>query len=524
MKPLCRAFFSSAVASTTRRPDVRVIAAVKNADGSVSTHADPSLAAHLALLRFDAKPASTRILADPASQSVLCVVGVGRTDAAGRVSPAEARNAAAAAVRAVRNLHADGVGNAETTISIAFDPIGGVENVKPVAEAAVLTAFNFTGAKTCKKKPVNISALLHMPSGADTNIADAWFEGEVLANAQNTARSLMETPANMMTPTIFCQRASSLFGNFQNVTVLAREKDWVESQHMGSFLSVARGSCEPLRFLEIHYTGDPKNSGKYPIGLVGKGVTFDTGGISIKPSTGMADMKGDMGGAAVVVGAMEAIVRLKLPINVVACIPLTENMPSGTATKPGDVVFAMNGKSIEVDNTDAEGRLILADAISYVCKKFSPESLVELSTLTGAMDVALGYPYAGVFTNSDRLWTDLEAASKTAGEGLWRMPMDVEAYSPQIKSNVADLKNVGGRSAGSCTAAVFLQNFVEEGVDFAHIGDISLLNSDFMLTIDPTDIAGVMKQTGSVGILASGMTGRPVRAIAEFVKAAVKNE
>ncbi|KAJ3059666.1 hypothetical protein HDU99_006252 [Rhizoclosmatium hyalinum] len=215
----------------------------------------------------------------------------------------------------------------------------------------------------------------------------------------------------------------------------------------------------------------------------------------------MALMKGDMGGAAVVVGAIEAIAKLGLPINVVACIPLTENMPSGTATKPGDVVFAMNGKSIEVDNTDAEGRLILADAINYTCKTFKPKKLVEFSTLTGAIDVALGYPYAGVFTQSDSLWKGLESASKTAGDGLWRMPMDVDAYKPQIKSDVADLKNVGGRSAGSCTAAVFLQEFVEEGVEFAHI-----------------DIAGVMKQSGSYGILPKGMTGRPVRAIVEYVK------
>ncbi|KAI9335272.1 peptidase M17, leucyl aminopeptidase, partial [Obelidium mucronatum] len=353
------------------------------------------------------------------------------------------------------------------------------------AEGAVLAAFKYAENKA--QKTQQIAPLIYAP-GAAVDTVEAWREGVVLGMAQNTARHLMETPANLLTPTLFADRATLLLQRLQGVSLAVHEQPWIESQKMGSFLSVARGSAEPPRFLEIKYQGSPDSS-DYPIALVGKGVTFDTGGISIKPSNDMALMKGDMGGAAVVVGAMEAIAKLQLPINVVACIPLTENMPSGTATKPGDVVIAMNGKSIEVDNTDAEGRLILADAINYTCKTYTPKSLVELSTLTGAMDVALGYPYAGVFTTSDELWNSLKEAGDVSGEGLWRMPMDVEAYKPQIKSDVADLKNVGGRSAGSITAAIFLQEFVEKGVEFAHI-----------------DIAGVMKQTGTTGILSRGMT------------------
>ncbi|KAI8612137.1 cytosol aminopeptidase family, catalytic domain-containing protein [Chytriomyces sp. MP71] len=413
-------------------------------------------------------------------------------------------NQAAAGINAIRAL------NKEESFRVAVQPFN--NNAKAAAEGAVLTAYTYNENK--KIKMGEISTILYAP-GAGVTLVDDWLEGVIGASAQNTARHLMETPANLLTPHLFSQRVTSLLASLPNTTVTVRDMAWIEAERMGMFLSVARGSAEEPRFLEIRYSGGESNStaaAATPIALVGKGVTFDSGGISIKPSNGMADMKGDMGGAAVVVGIMEAIAKLRLRVNIVACIPLTENMPSGTATKPGDVVVARNGKTVEVDNTDAEGRLILGDAIHYACTTFHPKTVIELSTLTGAVDVALGYPYAGVFTTSDELWSRLENASKSAGEGFWRMPMDVDAYKPQIKSNVADLKNVGGRSAGSCTAAVFLQEFVEGGVEFAHIGDNNLFS----------DIAGVMKQTGSHGILARGMTGRPVRAIIEYIKEASK--
>ncbi|ORY50839.1 hypothetical protein BCR33DRAFT_780745 [Rhizoclosmatium globosum] len=458
-----------------------------SAAASIGTGALAAIESQLSGLRFDAALGETRTVF--VDGQVVCVVGLGKTSTA-----EAARKAAAAAVSSLRSLTKDAK-KAEGPFRVALQPLA--SDAKATAEGSILAAFKYTDNITEKKQ--QITPIVYAP-GAGIETVNKWHEGVILAEAQNTARHLMETPANFLTPILFAQRAQSLLSPLPSVSVTVRDESWIASQKMGSFLSVARGSAEPPRFLEIKYQGN-KSSSDFPIGLVGKGVTFDTGGISIKPSNDMALMKGDMGGAAVVVGAIEAIAKLGLPINVVACIPLTENMPSGTATKPGDVVFAMNGKSIEVVDTDAEGRLILADAINYTCKTFKPKSLIEFSTLTGAIDVALGYPYAGVFTTSDSLWEGLNSAGKSAGDKLWRMPMDMDAYKSQIKSDAADLKNYGGRSAGSCTAAVFLQEFVEEGVEFAHI-----------------DIAGVMKQSGSYGILPKGMTGRPVRAIVEYVK------
>lgn len=321
----------------------------------------------------------------------------------------------------------------------------------------------------------------------------------VIDLAQNLARDLMNTPANLMTPTIFSLKAAELLAKMPNVTVKIHDKSWAEKQSMNAFLSVARGSSEPLQFLEIIYQGS--NPLEKPVALVGKGVTFDSGGISIKPSAGMSLMKADMGGAAVVLAALRAIVLKSLPINVVVGIPLTENMPSGSATKPGDVVVARNGVSIEIDNTDAEGRLILADAINYIGETHNPQAVVELSTLTGAMDVALGPGFAGVFTKSDKLWNELNEAGLKAGDPFWRMPMD-DVYESLIKSQVADLKNAGPRSAGACTAAIFLQNFAYPNIPYAHI-----------------DIAGVMEE--KKGVLA-GLTGRPVRSIIEYVESLCK--
>lgn len=310
-------------------------------------------------------------------------------------------------------------------------------------------------------------------------------------SAQNLARSLAESPANIINPTSFSDKAVTLLEGTPKVSVRVHDREWAEVQGMGAFLSVSNGSDQPPKFLELIYMNGPVDKIESPHILIGKGVTFDAGGISIKPSTDMAMMKGDMSGAASTLAAFKAAVDLNLPINLVALIPLTENLINGRATKPGDIVRAMNGKTIEVDNTDAEGRLILADAICYACKNWTPSSVVEMSTLTGAMDVALGYHFAGVFTNSESLWDALESSGKKAGDPFWRMPLD-DAYKSQIKSNVADLKNVGGRSGGACTAAIFLKEFIDKSQDipFAHV-----------------DIAGVMHKRSGPDFLASGMTG-----------------
>ncbi|KAG8236673.1 hypothetical protein J437_LFUL014401, partial [Ladona fulva] len=241
----------------------------------------------------------------------------------------------------------------------------------------------------------------------------------IKAEAQNFARKLADTPANYMTPTIFAETAKEELSK-NGVIVEARDKAWAESMKMGSFLSVAKGSLEPPIFLEIKYSGGKDDAS--PVVFVGKGVTFDSGGISLKPARKMDEMRADMGGAACVVATINAVASLKLPINMIGLIPLCENMPSGTANKPGDVVVAMNGKSIIVDNTDAEGRLILADALCYA-HHFNPSFILDIATLTGAMRVALGSGATGVFTNSDSLWEKIENAGMLTGDRMWRFPL-----------------------------------------------------------------------------------------------------
>lgn len=302
---------------------------------------------------------------------------------------------------------------------------------------------------------------MRLAAGADDSAA--WTIGHTLADSQNWARFLMESPANLMTPTILAKTVKERFVG-RNVNVVAHDKAWAESKKMGSFLSVTRGSAEPPVFLEITYNGAP-NSKDAPICLVGKGITFDSGGISIKPSAAMDEMRADMGGAACVVATIDALERNKVPVNVkgwsrnyniyvcfrcdfsnnfmfflvAGLIPSCENLPSDRATKPGDVVFAMNGKSICVDNTDAEGRLILCDAICYA-GEFKPKYIVDVATLTGAVFVALGDCVSGAYSNNQRLWEILEAAGKESGDRVWRMPL-FKHYTKQMTGKKCSIKS-----------------------------------------------------------------------------------
>jgi leucyl aminopeptidase len=274
------------------------------------------------------------------------------------------------------------------------------------------------------------------------------------------------------------------------------EREEAERLGMHSYLSVSNGSQQPPKFVVLRYRGA---NGARSIGLIGKGITFDSGGISIKPAAGMEAMKADMSGAAAVLGAMQAIARLGPAINVTGIAPCTENLPSGSATKPGDVVYAMDGQSIEIINTDAEGRLVLADALAYArAQRCSP--LVDVATLTGAMSVALGAVRTGVFANNDRLYGELDRAAVAAGEPIWRFPLDAE-YDELIKSDVADIKNTGGRGAGSITAAKFLQRFARD-TPWAHL-----------------DIAGTMSVSRDRGEFVKGMAGTATRTLVEFVLA-----
>lgn len=360
------------------------------------------------------------------------------------------------------------------------------------AEGAVLGLFSYDQLKS--KKKTKVTPQLH--GSADL---DAWKKGVVYAESQNLARFLMEAPANHITPTVFANTIEEKVApHAERVTVRKRSKAWIEEQQMGAFLSVARGSEEPPVFLELHYNGSPDRE-QPPLLLVGKGITFDSGGISLKPSQSMDAMRADMGGAATVCSSIVAAATLKLPVNIVGLAPLCENMPSGRATKPGDVVTAKNGKTIQVDNTDAEGRLILADALCYG-HTFNPRAIVNVATLTGAMDVALGSAATGVFTNSDWLWEQLHKASVVTGDRVWRMPL-FKHYSKQVTdSQLADLNNIGkySRSGGACTAAAFLREFVS-APHWAHL-----------------DIAGVMSNKDEVPYLRKGMSGRPTRTLVEL--------
>ncbi|MEQ1806057.1 MAG: leucyl aminopeptidase, partial [Burkholderiaceae bacterium] len=322
-------------------------------------------------------------------------------------------------------------------------------------------------------------------------VAEGLKRGQAIANGVLLARECANRPANHCTPTYLAEQATKL-GKEYGCKVDVLDRKAVEKLGMGSFLAVAQGSHEPLRFIVAHYYGAaPKVA---PVVLVGKGITFDTGGISIKPSAEMDEMKFDMGGAASVLGTLRAVVELKPKLNLVCIIPTCENMPGGAAVKPGDVVTSMSGQTIEILNTDAEGRLILCDALTYA-ERFKPAVVVDVATLTGACVVALGHHHSGLFCADDAVAEQMLSASRAALDPCWRMPLD-EEYDEALKSNFADMGNIGGgRAGGAITAAMFLRRFTKK-YPWAHL-----------------DIAGTAWKSGA----AKGSTGRPVPLLTHFV-------
>jgi len=363
-----------------------------------------------------------------------------------------------------------------------------------IAEGTVLGLYRFDAHKKADDDAGELKTLTIVENDqVKVNAVTRGAErGVIVAEAANFARDLANEPANVLTPTEFAARAEAM-AQREGLGCRILDRDECEQMGMGSYLGVARGSAQPPKFIVLTYQGG--GDGK-PLGLIGKGITFDTGGISIKPAQGMEEMKGDMSGGACVIAAMRALARLKPKINVTALVPATENMPGGNATKPGDVLRAMNGKTIEVINTDAEGRLVLADALSYAVKlDLSP--LVDVATLTGAMSIALGDVAYGVFTNDDAFAAKVAGAAKQAGERCWQMPMFPE-YREAIKSNVADMKNSGGRLAGSIFAAFFLKEFIDDR-PWAHL-----------------DIAGVDFFDKEKGVLVKGSSGIPVRTLVQL--------
>ncbi|KAJ1769704.1 hypothetical protein LPJ74_003793 [Coemansia sp. RSA 1843] len=395
------------------------------------------------------------------------------------------------------------------------------------AEGAKLALYKFDAFKSKNNSDGTDEAespdvtVTHMVQGESAD-ASSWNAGVVCAEAQNFARDLMNSPANYMTPTIFADRVKTEFAGLSNVQVNVYDKAWAETQRMGGLLAVSRGSDEPLRFVEVIYTGKSAGS-DVPLALVGKGITFDTVGYSLKPSRFMDMMKGDMGGGATVVAAMRAIAQLQLPINVVATVPLCENMISGNATKVSDVYTSRAGLTVEVMNTDAEGRIVLADALHYTIEKHSPRAIVDVATLTGAMVVALGELYTGVFTPSPLLWDAISQASGSTDEPVWRMPLH-DQWDAMLKSLVADLSNIGNKSeAGACTAAAFLRQFVAASGKTKPLADSSSVlrdqnNDESIPRWAHLDIAGPMEASASSGYHQKGLSGRPTRMLIELAR------
>lgn len=366
--------------------------------------------------------------------------------------------------------------------------------VRQTVQVSAIATYRFDEFKS-KKAPAP-RAIRRLTLGVPTRreLAEgerAAREGEAIAAGMAVARDLGNRPANHCTPTYLAEQAIEFGKQHRSVKTTVLEEADMEKLGMGSLLSVARGSREPAKLIIMEYTGD--KGGSKPHALVGKGVTFDTGGISIKPAAAMDEMKYDMCGAASVFGALAAIVQLKLPINVVGVVPATENMPDGQATKPGDVVTSMSGQTIEILNTDAEGRLILCDALTYT-ERYEPESVIDIATLTGACIVALGSHAAGLMSNNQGLANDLQAAGRNAWDRCWQLPL-WEEYDKQLDSNFADMANIGGREAGTVTAGCFLGRFAKK-FRWAHV-----------------DIAGVAWKSGKE----KGATGRPVPLLVQYL-------
>ena len=318
-----------------------------------------------------------------------------------------------------------------------------------------------------------------------------------MAEGVALTRELVSEPPNIIYPASFVERVrASVEGLGLEITVLGEEE--MRGLGMGSLLGVGLGSDRESRILAIRWNGGAGDEA--PTALVGKGVTFDSGGISIKPGPGMEDMKWDMGGAGAVAGAMLALVGRKAKANVVGVVGLVENMPDGKAQRPGDVVTSMSGQTIEVLNTDAEGRLVLADALHWTQEEFQPARIIDFATLTGAMIIALGNEFAGVFSNDDKLAKDLHDAGEITGDRNWRMPID-RAYDKLINSPIADMKNIGGRAAGSITAAQFLQRFISDDTPWAHV-----------------DVAGMVWSDKPGRTWNKGATGYGVRLVDRFVR------
>jgi leucyl aminopeptidase len=443
------------------------------------------------------KPGSTLLLrkvAGVAAERVL-LIGLG-TD--GELSDKVMSMAALCVARALSTL-----GGNDALLALPFDALAKQTPERDLAWAIrnsilVLRENSYRSDTLKSKKETTLSGVKKVAFLVATTQAavakEAVAQGLALANGIDLTKELGNLPGNVCTPTYLANTAKKLAKEFK-LTVEVLDRKQLEALKMGSFLSVARGGGEAPKFIIIkHLGGKAKDA---PTVLVGKGITFDTGGISLKGGSGMDEMKYDMCGAGSVLGTIRAIAELKLKLNVIGVIPATENMPSGSATKPGDIVTSMSGQTIEVLNTDAEGRLVLCDALTYV-ERFKPAAVVDIATLTGACVTSLGHHNSGLFTRHDSahdaLANELLSAGKATGDTAWRMPIE-DSYQEQLKSNFADMANIGGPAGGSITAACFLERYTKK-YTWAHL-----------------DIAGTAWKSGA----AKGATGRPVALLTTFL-------
>jgi len=353
-------------------------------------------------------------------------------------------------------------------------------------------AYQFTHTKSDKETESKIEKISIAASETEQTLTHAGLvQGKAVAEAMNLTKHLGDLPGNLCTPTFLAEQALELGKKYASLAVKILEESDMAALGMGAFLSVSRGSRQPAKLITLEYQGGEKNA--KPIVLIGKGLTFDAGGISLKPGPGMDEMKYDMCGGATVLGTLLAVAQMQLPLNIVGLIPSSENMPDGDANKPGDILTSMSGKTIEVLNTDAEGRLLLCDTLTYA-ERYNPDVVIDIATLTGACGVALGRVASGLLGNDDALCNELTAAGEIANDNIWRLPL-WEEYQEQLKSNFADMANVGGKDGGTITAACFLARFAEK-FRWAHL-----------------DIAATAWRTGPT----KGATGRPVPLLSQYL-------
>ena len=439
---------------------------------------DNTVSDHLRSSGFKAGPGELMVVpaGDAVAADAVAVLGLGPKD---KADATVLRRASGSAARRLGE---------RSMIGVALHQL--VEGSEAaVAEGLLLGAYRFTAYKS-EPKPSKIQRILF--AGQDGSALD---RAAIVAEATWLARDLINEPASTLTPAVLAERAKEN-GDVAGFECTVWDETELRAKGFGGLLGVAQGSANPPRFILMRYAGTGATK---KVALVGKGVTFDSGGLSLKDATNMETMKTDMGGAAAVIGAMTAIAKLKPKIEVLAFVPTTENMPSGTAVRPGDVLKHYGGKTTEVLNTDAEGRLILADALAYASEQ-GPEAIVDVATLTGSIMVALGKKSTGLFSNDDDLTEELQRASEAAGEPFWHMPM-YDAYKKELESEVADLKNVGSRWGGAIIAALFLREFVGENIAWAHL-----------------DIAGAARADSDYDEQSKGGTGVAVRSLVNWVE------